>query len=91
MKKYVFILLCLFFIGCAGSDFESVMDHPHRLVQDPHFAQYQSKRDQLESQYLHKEITYAEYKERQKELEAKYEYEVENREKILGDYESEMR
>lgn len=89
MKKTVTLLLLLLCVGCSyeGKTFEDYMDDPKSIIKDPHYGSYQSKRDALESRYLHKEITYPEYKEKLKELDDKYSREVEERTRIIqSDY-----
>jgi len=53
-----------------------VVEDPGTLLQDPGFANYQQKLDDLEKQYLQKKITYAEYLEQKKKIEEDYEREV---------------
>ncbi len=42
-----------------------------RLI-DPRYTQYQRNLDDLEREYLHKKITYAEYRERKQQLDEEY-------------------
>ncbi len=69
------ILACLLLIGFTGCSYDM-----ENIMKDPHFAQYQESMDALESQYLHKKISYSEYQTQRKELEDKYDREVKQRE-----------
>lgn len=67
MKKTVVLLLaavCLSFTGCSGN--------LETLVQDPAFRNYEKEMDAAEKAYLNKEISYAEYLERRREIEEEY-------------------
>ena len=89
MKKTIALLLVLLCAGCTyeGKTFEDYMDDPGSILKDPHYGSYQEKRDALESQYLHKKITYPEYQEKLKALDDKYSQEVEERTRIIeSDY-----
>ncbi|HQP10096.1 MAG TPA: hypothetical protein PKV41_01780 [Candidatus Omnitrophota bacterium] len=78
MIKKLFLLLCILTVlGCTyGQDY---LEDPGALIRDPHFADYSSKRDDLELQYLRKEITYADYVQQRDELDQKYDKEVQER------------
>jgi hypothetical protein len=84
IKKNLLLLCLLVMFGCTyGQDY---LEDPGALIRDPHFADYTAKRDDLESQYLHKEITYAEYVEKRDALDEKYDGEVQERnQKILSE------
>ena len=85
MNKWLVVLLPILVIGCAyeGKSLQSYIDNPGSIVEDPHFADYQEHRDSLESRYLSKEITYAEYKQELEVLDRKYDKEVEQREAVV--------
>ena len=87
MRKYVILGLCVLMLGCStGQDtLETYVSEPEFLIRDPHFNKYKSERDELERQYIHKDITYAEYLEQKKELDDEYAREVQRRENILSD------
>lgn len=89
MKKFIWILALLLLAGCTyQGGGEYALDDPESLIKDPHFTHYQEKRDALESRYLKKEITYADYLEQVKELDDTYTQEVEKRTEIIdGTYE----
>ena len=72
--------------GCsAGQEkIQTYLENPGKLLEDPHFAEYQKNLDALESRYLAKEITYAEYLEQKKGLDEKYTKEVKDREEIIS-------
>ncbi len=88
MKKGMFIFLALFLVGCSDYSGQGALKdfivHPESWLQDPHFTEYKEKRDALESAYLRKEITYADYVKQKQELDAKYDAEVNTREGIIS-------
>jgi Tfp pilus assembly protein PilP len=81
MKKSIMLLLTLVLVGCTyGTEkLQTYLDEPKYLIQDRHFDKYKTKRDALESEYLQKKITYAEYIERKKMLDENYAKEVQER------------
>jgi len=79
-KNLLFISLVMLF-GCTYG--KGYMEHPETFLRDPHFAEYKDKRDVLESSYLRKEITYAEYIERKEKLGNKYDQEVKERNAVI--------
>ena len=81
MKKIVIFMIVLFLGGCSATQerLTNYLDQPETILQDPHFADYKTKLDELESQYLHKKITYASYLEQKKELDDTYAKEVKER------------
>jgi hypothetical protein len=81
----VLVLMGIFVAGCHGGRdrFRVYADNPLELMLDPHFAEHENQARDMERAYLHKKITYAEYLEAKKELEAKYSDEVRKREAIL--------
>lgn len=85
MKNIILFIFLLLILGCsAGREkLETYIEEPKYLIEDPHFAAYQGKRDALEHEYLGKKITYAEYLERKKELDDQYEKEVKERNAIV--------
>ena len=76
MKKAIGFFLILLMTGCSSYEVES-------FVKDPHYAQHQQALDDLEHQYLQKQITYTEYQEKKKELEDTYDKEVKMREEKI--------
>ena len=86
MKKIIIGMLVLFLAGCSTvqDKIETYTDEPENFVKDPHFGGYKTSLDDLESRYLKKEITYADYLEKKKELDEQYNKEVQERtEKIV--------
>lgn len=85
MKKSIAFLALLLCIGCSyeGKTFGDYFDDPGSIIKDPHYGSYQDKRDMLESQYLNKKITYAEYVERLKAIDDNYDREVNERTQII--------
>ena len=88
-KKMILLCLVCVLAGCtyAGErDLEDYVNDPKTWITDPHFANYEKDRDALERQYLQRDISYAEYLEKQKALDEKYAQEVQERnEKISGE------
>ena len=80
MKNGSIILLLVLLAGCAETTdrLESIVDDPGTILQDPGFASYQQKQDDLEKEYLQKKITYAEYLEQKKKIEDDYAGEIQN-------------
>ena len=72
-------MLVLF--GCTyGQDY---LDNPVSFIRDPHFSEYKDNRDDLESSYLRKEITYAEYIEQKDKLDLTYTKEIQERDSVI--------
>jgi hypothetical protein len=88
-KRIAVFVLLSFIAGCtyAGErNLEDYLNDPKTWVQDPHFENYQQKRDELEGRYLRKEISYAEYLEQRTTLDDRYAGEVaERNQKIMDD------
>ncbi len=77
MKKSLLLLCALVLFGCTyGQDY---LKNPTSFIRDPHFTEYKNTRDDLESSYLSKEITYAEYIEQKDKIDEKYSKEVQER------------
>lgn len=85
MKNLIWTFSLVLLVGCTyqGEDLGNYIDDPKAIIKDPHYSGYQDKRDALESRYLKKEITYADYLEQVKELDDTYTKEVNERTKIL--------
>ncbi|MBF0479515.1 MAG: hypothetical protein HQL26_08530 [Candidatus Omnitrophica bacterium] len=85
MKRWLILLLGLAVLGCSyqGKKLSDYIDDPKSIIKDPHFQQYKEERDVLESQYLKKEITYADYTQKMSDLDAKYTKEVSERDSKL--------
>jgi len=81
MKKSLILLCALFLFGCSYG--QNYLENPESFIRDPHFAEYKKNRDDLESEYLRKEITYAEYIEQRDELDGVYDREVQVRTKVI--------
>jgi len=86
MKKAILLISAVVLIGCTyeGEKLSTYLQHPRTFIKDPHFANYKDKRDDLESQYLKKELTYAEYVEKMDELDETYSKEVQERGAIVN-------
>lgn len=87
-KNYIVLILALFVVGCSGytgqDRLKNFLVHPESWLRDPHFAEYKQKLDALESEYLRKEITYAEYVNKKNKLDAMYDREVQERTSIIS-------
>ena len=85
MKNAVWLILFMALAGCTyeGKPLSSYFEDPGSLIIDPHFEEYQKSLDDLESEYLQKKITYAEYTEKKKELDEKYTKEVKERNEAI--------
>lgn len=89
MKKLMpVIVLTFFLLGCSDYSGQGALKnflvHPETWLKDPHFTEYKENRDELESAYLNKEITYAEYVKQKEELDERYDAQVKERNKILS-------
>lgn len=73
MKCFILASAIMFAAGCATVD---PMDD---IIRDKQFHEYKSDLDQLESQYLQKQITYAEYLDKKKIVEETYQKEIDDR------------
>ena len=83
MKKFMGIIaLLIFTIGCqySGPGLKGYLDDPSTILEDPLSVQHQDQLDDLESSYLKKEITYAEYVEQKQLLEDDFVRDVRKRE-----------
>lgn len=77
MKKSLLLVCALVLFGCTyGQDY---LEKPSSFIRDPHFSAYKNNRDELESSYLRKEITYAEYIEQKNKIDEQYSKEVQER------------
>lgn len=82
IKKSLLLFCALVLAGCSYG--QNYLKNPEMLIRDPHFADYKEKRDDLERQYLRKEITYVEYVEGKDRLDEKYDREVQERTDIIS-------
>ena len=82
IKKSLLLFCVLALAGCSYG--QNYLENPETLIRDPHFADYKDKRDNLERQYLRKEITYVEYIEGKDRLDEKYDREVQARTDIIS-------
>lgn len=79
MKRLIVLLGLLVVMGCT-------YEQEYRegsFLRDPHFTAYKNNRDALESSYLKKEITYAEYIEQRDHLDDQYAKEVQKRTAVI--------
>ena len=86
-KNYFMFFALVMFMGCTykgQQDVETYLDEPATILRDPHFANYEQARDHLESEYLQKKISYADYLEKKKVLDDQYSKEVQTRDAILA-------
>lgn len=90
MKKMLPIVITLFVAGCsyAGSEpWHNYLHVPRAWLMDPHYAEYRQSRERLEWEHINGNCTYAEYKEKMKDLNLKYQEEVNKREEALSLFE----
>jgi hypothetical protein len=81
MKKSLVMICMLMLFGCSyGNDY---LENPETFIRDPHFTAYKNDRDELESVYLRKEITYAEYIQQKDKMDDKYNGEVQKRTSVI--------
>lgn len=88
VKKGLLVVLAILLVGCTyeGQKLSAYFESPRSLIKDPHFTNYKEKRDALESQYLQREISYADYVKGMDELDESYAKEVQERDaKISAD------
>jgi hypothetical protein len=85
MKRAVALVLVCIAAGCAyqGKTIGEYLEDPKTIIQDPHYMEYRSKRDQIEADYLNKKITYSDYLNAIKELDQNYTKEVYERNEII--------
>ena len=85
MRKIIFVFSAVVLLGCSAQQqrFESYMDDPATFLKDPHYAEYQEKADALESKYLSKQISFADYTEQKQKLDDLYNKEVKQRDDII--------
>ena len=88
MKKMLILIFLIGLAGCAdytGQErITEFLVHPESWLKDPHYAEYKENSDALESKYLAGGIPYAEYVEKKKDLDLKYDREVKERNAILN-------
>ncbi len=82
LKKNLLLLCVLFVVGCSyGKEY---LENPDTFIRDPHFTSYKKDLGTLESSYLKKEITYAEYVEEKDKIDQRYAKEVQERNSIIS-------
>lgn len=74
MKRFIVVcaaavLLC----GCSAHD------KVRNIIRDQEFADYQKELDNLEKDYLHKRMSYADYLEKKQQVEENYEQQISSR------------
>lgn len=79
MKRCILCFAIILIAGCAAT--EPVQN----IIRDKQFDRYKTTLDQLESDYLKKTITYAEYLEKKKIVEEQYQKQIDGRREILQD------
>ena len=77
IKKGILLVCALAVFGCSYG--QNYLKNPETFIRDPHFTEYKKDRDNLELQYLHKEINYAQYIEQKDRLDATYDRQVKER------------
>ena len=85
MNKMLSFCLVFFVLGCTQR-LQTYVDDPKTIFQDPLTVNHQDALDKLESRYLRKEMTYAEYLDRKKQMENDYAEKVQVRQEKIDDY-----
>ena len=85
MNRLIIVIFLSFILTGCAEKIRGYLDDPGTLLQDPYFMEYQQGLDNLESQYLRKEITYAEYLERKNRIDEKYAKDVLERQNVVED------
>ena len=86
MKKIILSFLFFCLAGCSTGQekLRTYLEEPEYLIKDPHFAAYKQQLDNLDREYyLEKKMTYVEYLEKKKEIDAQYEKEVKQRTDVI--------
>lgn len=85
MKKVILLLIIVGLSGCSygKQHVEFMLDNPPGVLEDSLYAGYEAQFEDLESQYLQKEISYAEYVEKKSDLEDRYTQEANRRAVIV--------
>lgn len=89
MKNLIWLLSIGLLFGCTydGKSLQSYWEEPKDILKDPHFAEYRTKRENLEREYLNRDITYSEYIEKRDAMEKEYERDIQRRDGIIFDQE----
>jgi hypothetical protein len=84
MKKFILFLCLTAIAGCALGQHRvaDVLDNPG-VFQDSLYTDYQQQADKIETRYLNKEISYADYVTKKQELEERYKKEADKRATII--------
>ena len=80
MKRYLGIFSLLLIVGCSAAD------PVKNIIRDKEFATYSETLDQLESDYVQKKITYAEYLEKKQKVEDNYQQQIDSRRDIIQNH-----
>lgn len=85
MKRILILCFLIVLVGCTyeGKKISTYVDSPRTLLEDPLSVDHQQALDNLESDYLQKKITYAEYLKEKQQLEDDYTREVQSRRDII--------
>jgi phage shock protein A len=85
MKRFFAVIFILVVGGCSyGSEkIKGYMEDPKTILEDPLSVGHQQAMDDLESTYLQKKITYAEYLQKKKQLEDDYQKQAQGRQDII--------
>ena len=88
-RGMIMLIFAAALAGCSvGQEkAELYLDNPEYIIKDHDFSDYKDKLDKLESSYLAKEMTYAEYLEKKEDLDKMYDKSVKDRnQKISNDF-----
>ncbi|MCB9747643.1 MAG: hypothetical protein H6755_04460 [Candidatus Omnitrophica bacterium] len=87
MKKYLLVVVLSFVLTGCAEKLQGYIDQPESFFRDPHYDHYKNELEAIESAYLKKEMSYAQYLDKKQELENKYSKEVQEREAIIESHE----
>ncbi len=77
MNRFILLVGILFVTGCSS------IDPVKNIIRDPQFTDYQTTMDQLEKDYLHKKISYADYLTKKKHVEEEYQMHADSRREVI--------
>jgi hypothetical protein len=81
MKRFTLGAAILIFAGCSAAT-----EPVGNMIRDKQFDQYKTTLDQLESDYLQKTITYAQYLEKKKAVEDEYQGKIDGRRELIQNH-----
>lgn len=80
MKRYAMVVALIFIVGCTAAE------PVENIIRDKEFTSYRETLDQLESDYLQKKISYADYLEKKKNVENNYQQQIDSRRELIRNH-----